>query len=58
MAIIDHISKNQLPTCSKGLKKIYMVEYCEFLKMAFAKILDFDVASEPALKLSKDISND
>ena len=24
-----------------GSEKIYMVEYCEFLKMAFAKILDF-----------------
>ena len=41
MVIIDQISQNQLPTCSNGLEKIYMVEYCEFFKMAFAKILDF-----------------
>ena len=24
-----------------GLAKIYMVEYCEFFKIAFPKILDF-----------------
>ena len=41
MVIIDHISQNQLPTCSDGLGKNYMVEYSEFFKMAFAKILDY-----------------
>ena len=41
MVIIDHISQNQPPYCSLRLGQIYMVEYCEFFKMAFAKILDF-----------------
>ena len=41
MVIIDNISQNQLPKCSIRLEKIYMVEYCDFFKMAFAEILDF-----------------
>ena len=39
--IFDHISQNHAPTCSLGLEKIYIVEYCEFFKMSFSKILDF-----------------
>ena len=58
MVIIDHISQNQLPKCSIRLEKIYMVEYCEFFKMAFAKILDFGVGSKLAMTLPNDISND
>ena len=35
-----------------------MAEYCEFLKMAFAKILDFGVGLKVATKLPNDVSND
>ena len=37
MLIINHISQNQLPTCSNRLEKIYMVEYCDFFKWHFRK---------------------
>ena len=41
MVIIDHISEIQCSNVFQRVGKIYMVEYCEFFKKAFAKILDF-----------------
>ena len=41
IVIIDRICENKLPGLTSWLEKFYMVEYCEFFKMAFAKILDF-----------------
>ena len=41
MVIIDHSVGNQLSGFPIWLGKFYMVEYCEFFKFAFAKILYF-----------------
>ena len=63
MVIVDHISQNQCSNVCQRVGEIYMVEYCEFFKMAFAKILDFWhrlnlSRSKFAMKLLNDISND
>ena len=42
MILIDHIiSKSVFQRVPTGLKNLHGKEYCEFLKMAFAEILDF-----------------